>query len=95
MKVRLLLEVGDYERFVIAKFFSPAAVAGTADRTRLRATRAQVRKFVRGALRLTVRDHAQELRSMKARATAKRLEAGAVPEEMLPAPKEQQRSLVW
>ena len=39
MKVRVLLDVTEQERFVIAKYFAVAAPRDTSDRRRLRATR--------------------------------------------------------
>ena len=98
MRVRLTLEVDDHQRFVIAKFFAPAA-AGKTDRQRTRATRAQVKRFVLAALRKAVKDQAQELPSRRSRTIAQRLENGsrkrANTGELLPAPREEQRPLQW
>ncbi len=95
MKVRLTLDVGAHERYVVAKYFAPAAKDGTADRRRLRASRAQVRRFVAAALRSAVRDHVERLRG-KSRGTAHRLEAGAGGDgETLTLPPSPQRSLEW
>ena len=97
MKVRLTLEVDDHQRFVIAKFFAPAA-AGKTDRERTRATRAQVRRFAIAALRKVVKDQASELRSQRSRAAARRLTDGAQPvplADAIPSPREEQGNLQW
>jgi hypothetical protein len=93
MKTRLLIEVGDHERYVIARYFGAAAVH-VRDKKRPRATRAQVKRFVEAALRTAVKEQADRLRS-RARATARRLAEGRpVPEaETLPEPAEKQDSL--
>ena len=49
MKVRLSLDFNDYARYVIAKFYAPAATSAQ-DKARPRATRHQVRRFVEAHL---------------------------------------------
>lgn len=94
MRVRVTLSVGDYERFVIAKYFSRAARPDTPDRRRRRATRVQVRRFVRAALEKAITDQARDLPT-RTRTTARRLAQGRPPREALPPLKEEQRSLIW
>lgn len=95
MKVRLSLDFNDYARYVIAKFYAPAATSAQ-DKARPRATRHQVRRFVEAALSTTIRAHAKNLRT-RSRKTAERLEAGTpqITVETLPSPQEEQRSLQW
>lgn len=71
MKVRITLDVDEYERFVIARYFG-AAAADQKDRARPRATRAQCRRFARAAVRSMVREQAAGLYG-RARTTAQRL----------------------
>ena len=93
MKVRIRLDVGEYERFVIAKFFHPAGQGR--DGIRLRATRAQVQRYVRAAIRRAVDDQAREMAG-RSRAAARRLKDGVTGGvEPLPEPTEQQRDLQW
>ena len=92
MKVCLTLDVGDYDRYVIAKFFAPVETTA-AGKSRLRATRSQVRRFAQSALATAVKMQAQDLPS-RSRSTARRLEAGtARVHETLPPPSEEQRHL--
>jgi hypothetical protein len=90
MKVRLTIEVGDRARFVVAKYWAP--VSSGADRTRTRASRAQVRRFIEAALRTAINDQAAALRG-RSRATAKRLAEPKVEPETLREPAEQQMSI--
>lgn len=94
MKVHLVLDVGDYERFVIARYFAVAAIEKR-DRKRRRATRAQVKRFVSAALKTHVKEVARELRP-RSRAAATRL-ATPSPEtpEVIAPPKELQQNLSW
>ncbi len=96
MKARVLVEVGDYERYVIARYFAAAATERR-DKTRTRATRAQVVRFVRGAIRSAVREQRDALPSRRMRAYAKRLQeaAPAMGADELVPPVEQQPSLAW
>lgn len=90
MKVRLLLDVGDYERLVIAKYWAP--VGKGLDRTRTRATRAQVRRFVLASLRSAVKEYVAMLPERSrtiARKLADRTETGEAP-EVLREPQEKQ-----
>lgn len=94
MKVRLTLDVDAYQRFVIAKYFRPVP-ATRADRTRTRATRAQVKRFAEAALRSAVKEREGEL-DAKGRSAARRLrEPALVQGELLREPREKQRGLVW
>ena len=95
MRVRLTLDVNDYQRFVVAKYFQPAGSG--ADKTRLRATRKQIRRFIEAAFRTAVQEQARELPSPRSRAAAERLKLprGHREQETLPPPKEQQRSIPW
>jgi len=95
MKVRMLIEVSEHDRLVIAKFFAAAAESGTPDAVRTRATRRQVRRFASHAVNSVVRDHAALLRG-RARAAAARLAnlPGDVSEAPLPEPAEKQLSLI-
>lgn len=94
MKVRLLLEVSEHDRLVIAKFFGAASLEKR-DKVRRRATRKQVQRFVRHALGAVVKDHALLLRG-KSKAAAARLASGAdvVAPEPLPEPAEKQLSML-
>jgi hypothetical protein len=95
MKTRLLIDVGDYERYVIARYFAVAPTSAR-DQRRPRATRAQVKRFVQAALRTAVREQVTQLRQRQ-RTTAARLAEGrsvAAPEELVDPP-EKQPSLAW
>lgn len=83
MKTRMLVEVGAFERYVIARYFS--ASDGV---SRTRATRAQVRRFVAAAVQAQVRDLAADMRG-KQRGTSDRLRlardgASPAPERVRP-----------
>lgn len=86
MKVHMVLDVGAYERFVIAKYFH--------DAKRGRATRLQVQRFAKAALRSAVREQAEMLHG-RAKGTAQRLGNPADDSERLAEPREKQRSLAW
>lgn len=95
MKVRMVLEVNERQRLVIAKFFGAAAPTDSRDAARTRATRKQVKRFVGHALEAAVTDHTQLLRG-RARAAAARLALppGEQPEQLvLPEPREKQLTL--
>jgi hypothetical protein len=62
MKVRVTLDADARLRFVVAKYFGSKG----------RATRKQVREFVRGAVASAVREHQEALRP-RSRAAAERL----------------------
>lgn len=93
MKVRLALDVNAFERFIIAKYFRPAA-SDPVDKTRTRATRKQVKRFVTAALKSAVKEQAQDILDAKGRAVADRLR---LPKseyvEFLSEPKEKQKGL--
>jgi hypothetical protein len=94
MKVRLLLDVSEHDRLVIAKFFG-AASTETRDKVRRRATRKQVQRFARHAIGAVVKDHVLLLRG-KSKAAAARLAAGVdvVAPDPLPEPAEKQLTLL-
>ena len=94
MKTNLTIDVDEHARFVIAKFFAVAASAGI-DKTRTRATRAQVRRFVNAAVRTAIKDAERDLRP-RSRAAARRLaDPSQRTREMLPEPRDQQRNIQW
>lgn len=96
MKVRLVLDVNAFERYVIARYFRPVAInAIPTDRTRTRATRKQVRRFVTAALKSAVREQAQDVLDARARTVADRLRLpkGHCTDEHLTEPKEKQKGL--
>lgn len=92
MKVRLTLDVDAQARYVIARYYR------TPSEKRVRATRAQVKRFVQAALRSAVREWADDFPDARSRAVARRLgtptndAAGA---EFLAEPREKQRALCW
>ena len=95
VKVRLLVEVGDYERFVISKYWAP--VSAGIDRTRTRGTRAQVRRFISAALKSAVKEQASAFRG-RTRSAARRLqqpEGHRTTESLLREPDEKQQALTW
>lgn len=96
MKVRLTLDVDAHQRYVIARYFRPAAASDKrADRTRTRATRTQVKRFVETAVRSAVKEREDEL-DAKGRTAARRLrEPVPVQGELLIEPREKQRGLAW
>lgn len=92
MKVRLLLDVSDVQRYVIAKYYATAdAEQGV---SRARATRSQVRRFAQAALRRAVEDRVVEL-AKRQRTTTERLRQpkGHRDPEILPEARELQRGL--
>lgn len=96
MKVNLSVDVDDRDRYTIAKYFALCSEV-PADRTRVRATRAQVRRFLKGALRSAIKEQVANLRGRE-KATAARLAEGpraVVETEELKPPREKQESLVW
>ncbi len=96
MKARLLIEVGDYERYVIARYFAVAA-PDAKGKKRTRATRQQVIKFVHGALKMAVTEQREALRGRQ-RAHARKLAESPSPttkHDDLARPAEQQPSLAW
>ena len=95
VKVLLGLDVDDYARYVIAKYFVPAATTKQ-DKLRARASRAQVRRFVEAAIQTAVRTQQQSLRK-RYLTTAARLAEGRqrVTVDLLPPTAEEQRSLQW
>lgn len=58
MKVRLLLDVTELDRYLIARHFRRTELDGG----RTRATRSQVRRFAEGALGAAIRDQAESAR---------------------------------
>ena len=92
VKVRLTLDVGDYERYVIAKYFGEASTE-VKDRERYRATRKQVTRFTYAALRSAVRDQKERLRGRQ-RTIAQRLADGKAVGETLAPPRERQLALI-
>lgn len=92
MKTRLTLNVDDHARLVIAKYFAP--VSHGADRTRTRATRAQVRRFAEAAVATAVREHATVLRG-RTLAAAYRLLSGNKSSETLAPPDGWQQGVLW
>jgi hypothetical protein len=96
VKVRLLLSVGAYERYVIARYWGVTAT-DQKDKTRARATRAQVKTFAQAALRAAVHEQAEALRGRE-KATAQRLLAPReidTLDEDLRRPDERQLNLTW
>lgn len=96
MRVRLSLDVDDRDRYVIAKYYGALRGHATGSRiVRTRATRAQVRTFVAGALRSTVREHAEAFRGRQ-RTIVRRLAArpGLATADGLRAPAERQLNLL-
>ena len=90
MKVRLVLELDDKARYVIAQYFKAVEQVD-----RARATRSQCKRFAAAAVRSAVREHSEAMTG-RVKATIKRLgEASTKEEEQLVEPKEKQRSLVW
>lgn len=83
MKVRFCIEVGDRDRYVIAKHYRSG---------RARATRAQVRRFVVGALTWALREQADAL-PRRSRAKAASLPEAPAREAMRP-PAERQMDLL-
>lgn len=94
MRVKITVEVDAADRYVVAAYFRPVAT-DKKDKVRSRATRAQVRRFVQGALRSAIKEQAGSLHG-HTRATARRLREGRTgePEALVPPP-EQQGSLAW
>ena len=92
MKVRFLLDVNAYERYIIAKYYrTPVIVNGSKQRTR--ATRVQVQRFVRAMLRSTLNDYEHDL-DARGKAVARRLKLPKDPAlEVLSEPSEKQRAL--
>ncbi len=93
MKVRLTLDVGDFERYIIAKYFSRAPEQAN-DKRRLRARLKQVVRFAQASLRAAVKEQAANLRARE-RATAQRLASPVSEEPALVRPSEQQPELAW
>jgi len=95
LRVRAAIDVGEYERYVIAKYFSVAATTET-EKTRTRATRAQVRRFLNAAIRGAV-DEQSALLLNRAQGAATRLKnpRGHVVPERLREPDEKQRRIAW
>ena len=96
MKTRMVLNVTEHDRLVIAKYFAAAAPEGTADRSRTRATRKQVQRFAAAAVRYVVREHVPDLRG-RARTAARRLLQDAPPPvaaEQIAEPSEKQQRLL-
>lgn len=76
MKVRLTIDVGAFERFVIARYYESGAKA------RSRATRQQVRRFALAALRSATVDRAADMRGRPggaARRLLAKAKAGELP----------------
>lgn len=95
MRVRLALDVDEQARYIIAQYYKPVDPVRTkADKTRRRATRKQVTRFVLAALRTAIREQAHELPAL-ARTIARRLGDPAIDGEVLAEPKEKQRTLAW
>lgn len=92
MKVRMTLDVDAYTRYVIARYFGTVSPT-PADRRRGRATRAQVKRFVQGAIATAAREYAANMHG-KPKATATRLRAGAPEPKGLEPPAEEQPSLL-
>jgi hypothetical protein len=94
VKVRITVDVSEHDRLVIAKFFA-AAASTPRDKARTRATRAQVKQFLKSALRTSVKDYATDLRG-RSRAAAARLKLGSVTFDapLLPEPREKQQRLL-
>lgn len=93
MKARLTITVGDYERFIIARYFRLPN-----GKRRTRATRMQVKRFVLAALRSAVREQAEDILDARGKAMAQRLQTptdDAPGVEFLTEPREKQRSLTW
>ena len=95
MKVRVTLSVGDFARFIIAKYFGKPDLGGMRDLTRTRATRAQVRRFAVAALRSAALEQVESMRG-KTRAAAERLRlpCGHRECETIAPPDERQLSLL-
>ena len=94
MKVRLSLDVDAYTRYVIARYFR-LPYETTSKKRRVRATRAQVRRFVLAALRTSVHEQAGELDAMGRTIAAKLMtpidDGPGI--EFLAEPREKQRNL--
>jgi hypothetical protein len=65
MKINLTLDVDDFERYVIAQYYGEKKNNG---KSRRRALRATVRRFVRAALRTSALDRADDLPRRKRKA---------------------------
>lgn len=98
MKVRITIDVDDYARFVIAKYFAVAAAKDTTDGQRVRATRAQVKRFLTSALKTAIKEQEDGLRG-RTRGAARKLREGKsdgpVVEPLRPSTSEHQQSLRW
>lgn len=86
----MTFEVDEYSRYVIARFFRPV----DEKKTRTRATRKQVRRFIGAALNSAVNEQ-RVILDPKGRATAKRLRDPKAQTETLPEPPEKQTSIRW
>lgn len=87
MKTWVMLDVGPFERYVIAQYYAPV------DGKRTRATRAQIRRYISGALASMTRDQVSEMTGRR-RATADRLRGVELERPRLAPPTEHQLSLL-
>lgn len=93
MKVQISLSVGDYERYVVAMYYRPASIKPV-DRTRTRATRVQVRKFVQAALRSSLKEQADALCGKQRRHALRLSDSADHVSDLLIQPRERQLSLL-
>ena len=94
MKVNLTHTIDDWERYVVAKFLAPASTTRV-DKERTRASRAQLKRFIRGAVRTAVLAAERQL-PMRQYRRASKLRAGDLKEaRALKLTDDQQRALQW
>jgi len=94
MKVRVVLDVDEHARYIIARYYRSVDT----DKTRTRATRLQVKRFTAAALRTCIREQSDEILDAKGKAVAQRLQTPTTDVtniEFLSEPREKQRSLTW
>lgn len=75
MKVRMVLDIGETERYLIATYYRDHGE--TPQRGRRRATRAQVKRYVEAALKLALRER-RDAANGRTRTIAARIALGAV-----------------
>ena len=95
MKVRLLIDASEFDRFVVAKYYAGVATSET-DKIRTRATRRQMRRFIESMLRTVTRDLAKNLPA-RSYAAARHLEEPLTSylEPTLALLERDQRSFPW
>jgi hypothetical protein len=75
MKVRMTLDISEAERYLIATYFRDHGEV--AQRGRMRATRAQVKRYIEAALKLALRER-RDGANGRTRTIAARIALGAV-----------------